>query len=149
MYIISIDPGEINIGVVVLNKTTDELEFVDRINLRKGKKKPLSRRELGENLIEWLNNFKYTKNAIVLTEAQMRKKYIYFNGVLKGYFKDNCFIISPITRNRFHKLNVSTYEERKRKAIDIVGNLINLDGKLDDVCDALLQLFYFLKRCVN
>lgn len=149
-YVVSIDPGCKNMGVVVYNTNTKKIEIAERVNLNTNDRKRMTRFAMGDSLLNWLNhNIYVNSNTICLTENQMGKAFIYLNGVLKGYFKERLFMVSPKGRNNFFQIKSSHYQERKKKSIEIANETSDfsvIKGKCDDVTDAYLQLKFWLSK---
>ena len=147
VYIISIDPGEVNIGVATYCTLKGKLVDLRRVCLRKGKR-ALTRQILGRKLRHWMAHYQYyNKDTICLSETQLERKYIYFNGVLLGIFGSRYHSVSPAGRNRFIGISLLKYSQRKKRAVEICEKATSgFKGKKDDIADAYLQLKYWLHK---
>lgn len=144
--IVAIDAGFRNLGVVAIRNGNWREPAVWRRESLTALKKP-SEEALYQAIYGWCNT-----NAALLQEAdkivlerQMHKKFIVINTVIRTLHHSKTVVIGPSTVGAFHRLP-TTRAEKKLAGTELVEQNvpIPLDGKQDDMADAMLMALWFL-----
>ena len=172
MLLLSIDPGIVNIGVCVYDNLKKKIIFADKLQIYKNLKehKKLGECNLTNQVYETFFSkdspiFKYLKKIkICLIEIQMKSLFKIISHVIHAFcFEKNIKVyhISPRSiKKYFHtsaynkKTRKSSHLKNKKLAIkkmeilfpSLMENKKKENKKVDDICDAILQVLYFCEK---
>lgn len=157
--ILGIDPGLTNIGICLLDYTSNEIIVANKLSLCNRVSEIKSEFEIIDRVYNLVhsNDFKETylkKATLILIEVQMRRKMVVvqtaFASILKtmGYTVE--FIAPILVKNWFRgkkTIKRMGHKHNKLEAIKVFKSIfpdfIIESSKLDDVCDATLLCLYY------
>lgn len=156
----AIDPGLRNLGICVFDITKYQLVYWASMSVVPSDVKncnKLSYDKVHEYTLAWLQrpsiHYQLERCQTVLVEGQMKKRFIFQQGVLMGALGSKARVLSAATVKHHYGLAKGDHGANKQAVIDYVKRhwgaaeeLSQRDnsGKLDDLCDARLMITYYL-----
>ena len=162
--VIAIDVGIKNLALCAWDFVSQQVIHWDVVSLvPSGRYQPAQNVQYVRDFVskhQWLFN----AAGVVVVERQMRCNMRIIEAVLQSLFYDRCVVINPRCVKRHYDLSTPTYRANKAKAVDWVCDFVSNHtsvfasqplqkwkgkGKLDDLADALIMLFYYLDTYSN
>lgn len=146
--IVAIDAGFRNLGVVAIRDGNwRQPAYWSRESLTHLKKP--TEEALYHATYDWCQKHALLLDGAdqIVLERQMHKKFVVINTVIRTLHHEKTVVVGPTTVGAFHRLP-STRAEKKLAGTALVKQnvAIPLEGKQDDMADAMLMALWFLFR---
>ena len=153
MKIVSIDPGTRNLGYAVWNN--NKLVSFGCLDLFKYvKKKKQTDYPYMVNCMVAEETRIFSNVDVLLIENQMQARMKMVACALRCFFWKAAVPISPKSVRSYLKISCCNYRANKKASVNYLSNILNKTDmekvsthkKKDDVADAVIQLYYYLKK---
>ena len=154
MKIVSVDIGTRNLGLAIYEG--NKLSHFNCYDLLSYAKKKKERTDYTLLVHYFINAHPEIFNNIdrLLLENQMQSRMKVIMTSFRCFFFSKAVKISPLAVHNYFKSGTGNHRKNKKAAIKLVEkfvtpkqlSLIQKHKKKDDICDATIQLFYYIKK---